>query len=136
MKPIHPLLKYLLLLIAFSNFAHAFYDPGQGRWLSRDPIEEEGGINLYGFVGNDGVSNTDTLGLDFIAAGSRPLENFLGMFGGAGMPANHASLEYFEEDEAGTYRDGDEFSGSAQGANRTQTIELLQYPNNGQPPYG
>jgi len=33
-------------------------------WPSRDPIEERGGINLYGFVGNDGVNWTDLLGLD------------------------------------------------------------------------
>lgn len=63
MKSIHPLLKCLLLLIAFSNLAHAFYDPGQGRWLSRDPIEERGGVNLYGFVRNDGVNGMDILGL-------------------------------------------------------------------------
>ena len=28
------------------------YDPLTGRWLSRDPIEEEGGANLYGYVAN------------------------------------------------------------------------------------
>ena len=33
-------------------------------WPSRDPIEEEGGINLYGFVGNEGVNQWDYLGLD------------------------------------------------------------------------
>ena len=32
-------------------------------WPSRDPIEEEGGENLYGFVGNDGVDNWDYIGL-------------------------------------------------------------------------
>jgi len=32
-------------------------------WPSRDPIEEEGGINLYGFVGNNGVNGWDILGL-------------------------------------------------------------------------
>jgi len=32
-------------------------------WPSRDPIGEEGGINLYGFVGNDGVNKWDILGL-------------------------------------------------------------------------
>ena len=33
-------------------------------WLSRDPIGEEGGLNLYGFVGNDGVNRWDYLGLE------------------------------------------------------------------------
>jgi len=32
-------------------------------WPSRDPIEEEGGLNLYGFVGNDGVDQWDVDGL-------------------------------------------------------------------------
>ena len=32
-------------------------------WPSRDPIEEKGGVNLYGFVGNDGVNRLDYLGL-------------------------------------------------------------------------
>jgi hypothetical protein len=31
-------------------------------WPSRDPIEEEGGVNLYGFVNNDGVNDWDYLG--------------------------------------------------------------------------
>ncbi len=26
-------------------------------WLSRDPIAERGGLNLYGYVGNDPVSS-------------------------------------------------------------------------------
>jgi bacterioferritin-associated ferredoxin len=33
-----------------------------GRWPSRDPIEEEGGLNLYGFVGNDALNWVDMLG--------------------------------------------------------------------------
>ncbi|MBR6734105.1 MAG: RHS repeat-associated core domain-containing protein [Kiritimatiellae bacterium] len=28
------------------------YSPRLGRWLNRDPIEEKGGVNLYGFVDN------------------------------------------------------------------------------------
>jgi hypothetical protein len=31
-------------------------------WPSRDPIGERGGLNLYGFVGNDGVDRVDSLG--------------------------------------------------------------------------
>jgi RHS repeat-associated protein len=39
------------------------YDPSTGRWLSRDPIEEDGGINLYGYVGGNPVNLIDPLGL-------------------------------------------------------------------------
>jgi RHS repeat-associated protein len=38
------------------------YDAELGRWLSRDPIGEEGGINLYGYVGNRPISAVDPLG--------------------------------------------------------------------------
>lgn len=34
-----------------------------GRWLSQDPIGEKGGVNLYGFVGNDGINQIDLHGL-------------------------------------------------------------------------
>jgi RHS repeat-associated protein len=43
-------------------YAYRFYDPVTGRWPSRDPIEEAGGVNLYGFVGNDGLDRVDLLG--------------------------------------------------------------------------
>ena len=42
---------------------HRAYDPETGRWLSRDPIGEKGGINLYGYVGNGPVTDWDPLGL-------------------------------------------------------------------------
>jgi uncharacterized protein RhaS with RHS repeats len=44
-------------------YGYRYYDPKTGRWPSRDPIEEQGGLNLYGFVGNDGVNQYDVLGL-------------------------------------------------------------------------
>jgi RHS repeat-associated protein len=40
------------------------YDSGLQRWLSRDPIGEQGGINLYGFVGNNPMSRVDPYGLE------------------------------------------------------------------------
>jgi uncharacterized protein RhaS with RHS repeats len=46
-------------------YTYRWYDPVTGRWPSRDPIQERGGLNLYGFVGNDGIGITDTLGLIF-----------------------------------------------------------------------
>ena len=48
-------------------YGYRFYSPYLGRWLTRDPIEEEGGWNLYGFVGNDGVNGFDYLGMDNIS---------------------------------------------------------------------
>lgn len=43
-------------------YGYRYYSPEMGRWISRDPIEEEGGINLYGMVGNDPVCKWDYLG--------------------------------------------------------------------------
>ena len=34
-----------------------------GRWSTRDPIEEQGGLNLYGFVNNDPINQWDIFGL-------------------------------------------------------------------------
>ncbi|WP_309400928.1 RHS repeat-associated core domain-containing protein [Cerasicoccus maritimus] len=39
------------------------YDPSQGRWLSRDPLEEDGGYNLYVIVLNDPIIHIDEYGL-------------------------------------------------------------------------
>jgi RHS repeat-associated protein len=44
-------------------YTYRWYDPLTGRWPSRDPIEERGGLNLYGFVRNNGLSLVDYLGL-------------------------------------------------------------------------
>ena len=37
--------------------------PGRSGWPSRDPIEETGGVNLYGFVLNTPINKIDYLGL-------------------------------------------------------------------------
>ena len=39
-----------------------YYSPTLGRWLSRDPIGYEGGINLYGYVDSSPVGNVDAGG--------------------------------------------------------------------------
>ncbi len=49
-------------------YQYRYYDPLTGRWPSRDPIEEGGGVNVYGFVGNNGVNWADRLGMEFYAA--------------------------------------------------------------------
>jgi hypothetical protein len=44
-------------------YGYRYYSPEMGRWISRDPIGERGGINLYGMVGNDAINLVDPLGL-------------------------------------------------------------------------
>ncbi len=44
-------------------YGYRFYSPATGRWLSRDPLGESVGMNLYGFVWNDPVNWIDPLGL-------------------------------------------------------------------------
>ena len=58
------LLSALLLLLTVAPRAVAVYDPELGRWLSRDPIGEDGGLNLYGYVANDPIGLIDPDGLD------------------------------------------------------------------------
>jgi RHS repeat-associated protein len=43
------------------------------RWTSRDPIQENGGLNLYGFVGNNSVTWTDAFGLYFSFPDPEPI---------------------------------------------------------------
>lgn len=57
--------KYADSRTGWVYYGHRFYSPSLGRWLSRDPIEEAGGVNLYGFVGNDPINQQDLLGLSF-----------------------------------------------------------------------
>jgi RHS repeat-associated protein len=49
----------------FSHYRFRVYVPELQRWLNRDPIEENGGINLYRFVGNNPVNRTDFFGLEY-----------------------------------------------------------------------
>jgi RHS repeat-associated protein len=48
--------------VRVAGYTYRYYDPVTGRWPSRDPIEEAGGLNLDGFVKNHGVNSTDLLG--------------------------------------------------------------------------
>lgn len=43
-------------------YGFRYYDSVTGRWPSRDPIGERGGLNLYGFSFNDGINRWDYLG--------------------------------------------------------------------------
>lgn len=44
-------------------YGFRYYNPSTGRWLSRDPIGERGGLNLIGVTFNGLVNSYDVLGL-------------------------------------------------------------------------
>jgi RHS repeat-associated protein len=43
-------------------YGYRYYSPELGRWISQDPIEEAGGLNLYGFVSNNSINFIDSNG--------------------------------------------------------------------------
>ena len=45
-------------------YGFRFYDPYLQRWVNRDPIAEDGGLNLYTLVGNDPIAGIDSFGLE------------------------------------------------------------------------
>ena len=47
-------------------YNYRYYSPELGRWLSKDPIGEEGGLNLYLMCGNNVVNVWDVLGEEAI----------------------------------------------------------------------
>jgi RHS repeat-associated protein len=101
-----------------------YYNPTEGRWLSRDPIEEQGGVNIYAFVRNRPITDIDSLGEDFIAVGTRVLNGWLGTFGGTAMPSNHMSIEYYYC----CAKEGQEFTAGdpPNGTTRAGARELLE----------
>lgn len=88
-------------------YGRRYYSASLGRWISRDPIEERGGLNLYGFVRNNAISRWDYLGLvdetvpldPFFVNGKRwydPWGDFGGGGGGGGFGGGGSSEDRSE----------------------------------------
>jgi len=56
--------KYADRETGVSYYGYRYYSPGTGRWLSRDPMGEWGGVNLHGIVSNSPIDRWDYLGLE------------------------------------------------------------------------
>ena len=63
------LLMVPVLLVVFSSSAYGFYDASVGRWINRDPIQEQGGKNLYRFASNRPLQKIDRYGLAPMSGG-------------------------------------------------------------------
>ena len=69
------LLMLALLGVTLVQNAQAFYNPTTGRWLSRDPIWEKGGVNLYVSMGNEPANSIDAFGLECVGHTCKPPGN-------------------------------------------------------------
>jgi RHS repeat-associated protein len=74
-----------LLLLGGIQTASSFYNPEIGRWANRDPVGEQGGLNLYGFGINDPVNSFDPFGLDVAVVIGHT-------FPGSDNPFGHAAI--------------------------------------------
>ena len=59
--------KYYDPETALYYYGYRFYSPALMRWLNRDSLEEDGGVNLYSYCVNNALSRVDTDGLASIA---------------------------------------------------------------------
>ncbi len=89
--------------LVYYNYRH--YSPSLGRFLSRDPIEEQGGVNLYAFVENQILFQVDMLG--FKGRSGRPKQRPV-FPGGVGAPINPLlpkSPPFIDEIDGGFYEE-------------------------------
>jgi len=94
MNILRPILLAVASLFILAQTAQAHYDPNIGRWISRDPIGETGGVNLYEAVRNNPMRWYDYLGLD-----PRPVDGGFGFTGQQDHPGNN--LDHTWADTAG-----------------------------------
>ena len=71
-----------------------YYDPELGRFISADPINLSGGINLYAYVGGNPVNRVDPFGLDWLQydLSDRMLSHYPGDMNTSGPPQMFPSL--------------------------------------------
>jgi RHS repeat-associated protein len=59
------LIATLHLQLSTLYYGYRYYSASTGRWISRDPIGDRGGVALYGFAHNNPISVVDFFGLSF-----------------------------------------------------------------------
>ena len=79
------------LELVYYNYRHL--NPLDGRWISRDPIAENGGENLYGFVSNSPSVYYDYQGLKNNNSGGAIAINFTHLFGMGSSPSDGYSID-------------------------------------------
>gem|GEM_PF-1287442 len=93
--------KYFDVETGMYYYGYRYYMPELGRWQTRDPLGEKGGINLYGFVGNEPVGSWDYLG-KAVRVAYRRMANELSFLWDLGRSGGHVYLVFDEEFDGNT----------------------------------
>jgi len=76
--------------INLTDHRNRYYSPILQRWMSRDPIEENGGINLYVYVGDNSINKIDPTGRDCVDISNDNTQ----LFGDKDIGGGKISLKY------------------------------------------
>ena len=83
-------------------YGKRFYLTMLCRWLTRDPIEEQGGANLYGFCGNCAACLVDLEGLIPVAVETRRKNNFIQRLANGGDKFSYVPVNGVGDIEVGS----------------------------------
>ncbi|MCC5648130.1 RHS repeat-associated core domain-containing protein [Nostoc sp. CHAB 5824] len=85
---------------------HRYYDPTTGRFINRDPIGYEGGINLYAYTENDPVNLTDPTGFSAFSSADEGLALMTSVLGGGATNAALGAAGAYARGECYSWEDG------------------------------
>lgn len=95
--------------------AYRAYDAEIGRWISEDPIGENGGMNLYAYIGSSPVNGVDLFGLSWLdclpdnvlhVLGSQELRSFNNYAAGSTDSLSCGFSKYLRDTAYGEHNNG------------------------------
>jgi RHS repeat-associated protein len=114
LNPVRFSSKYTDAETGLCYYGFRYYQPETGRWLSRDPLGERGGKNLYQFCYNDGINWFDYLGWT-------PVNGGISVPNGSGPTANGQNSHF--DDVA---RDGADKGKNQRANSGKEMLDFLQ----------
>jgi RHS repeat-associated protein len=116
------------------HYGRRFYDAKNGRFVGRDPIAEEGGLNLYSFVRNNPLNLWDYLGLAY-GDTHADNENIPDGYYDVGDGKHACPFGYAWDGESGCVRDDSAPTGPRSGTHQMDPFEVSEPRSSGFLPF-
>ena len=117
--------KYTDLESGLIYYGLRYYNSSFGRFINRDPIEESGGVNLYGFCGNNAANSFDILGMSQTVS-----ETFYTYLSNTWVPATPSSPTNYDGSVTFTVTFSDQYAGVGGGRILSSSISLTEVGKN------